>query len=170
MKTTYSDCNRRFNPLLNRDVPSAGRIKEVLYSFIGEIEQLPPMYSAVKYRGRKLYEFAREGKTVERKLRRVKIYNIRLIYCRYPYVRFVVESSRGTYIRSLVVDIGRKLGVYATVSGLTRRRVGPFSVDESIDYQKIKHISCEELLGIAKKHSGLLVSCPANSLTFESPI
>lgn len=133
-------------------IPSAGEVREALGSFTGEIEQLPPMYSAVKYRGRKLYEFAREEKTVERKPRTVVIYGIQLLDYSYPRVKFIAETSRGTYIRTLAVDIGRKLGVYATVTGLSRKKVGQFSLDDSIDFQKMRDMSREELLGISLKY------------------
>jgi tRNA pseudouridine55 synthase len=143
----------RFNSL-DGDIPSARKVQEVLSSFLGEIEQLPPMYSAVKYKGKKLYEFARRGETVERKLRKVRIYNIRLICYKYPYVKFMVEVSRGTYIRSLVEDIGKKIGICATVSGLVRKKVGPFVIEESLGFQEIKNTSYEELLGVAARYEG----------------
>jgi len=153
---TQGKVTKTFEPQHDSDVPSPEKVREALDSFVGEIEQLPPMYSAVKYKGRKLYEYARKNKVVDRKARKVKIYGIELVRYKYPYVKFTAETSRGTYIRSLAVDIGKKLGVYATVCGLNRKRVGPFSVEESIDFNKLGDISCDELLRISKKYSGMI--------------
>jgi len=99
-------------------------VREALARFTGEIEQVPPMYSAVKVGGRKLYELAREGKTVERRPRRVTIHSIELKFAELggpePRIGFATVCSKGTYIRTLCVDIGRALGVPAAMESLVR--------------------------------------------------
>ena len=128
------------------------KILEVINSFTGEIMQVPPMYSAIKINGEKLYELARKGIEVEREARKVKIYSIREIHvenkekCR---ISFYTEVSSGTYIRSLVRDIGRKLGVYATMTKLVRTKIDKYSIEESVLLEEI-----EEKLGKAKETSG----------------
>ena len=117
------------------------KILEVINSFTGEIMQVPPMYSAIKINGEKLYELARKGIEVEREARKVKIYSIREIHvenkgkCR---ISFYTEVSSGTYIRSLVRDIGRKLGVYATMTRLVRTKIDRYSIDESVSLEEIE--------------------------------
>ena len=117
------------------------KIIEAVNSFAGEIMQVPPMYSAIKINGEKLYELARKGIEVEREARKVKIYSIREIHvenkgkCR---ISFYTEVSSGTYIRSLVRDIGRKLGVYATMTRLVRTKIDRYSIDESVLLEEIE--------------------------------
>ena len=101
-------------------------------SFIGEYDQIPPMYSALKVGGKKLYELAREGKTVERKSRKVLIHDIRVEELCLPRVRMEVDCSKGTYIRTLCHDIGEKLGVGGCMESLLRTRVGRFRLEESL--------------------------------------
>ena len=101
-------------------------------SFLGPYDQIPPMYSALKVNGRKLCDLAREGKTVERKSRRVTIHGIRILEMDLPRVRMSVDCSKGTYIRTLCHDIGRKLGVGGCMESLLRTKAGRFSVGESI--------------------------------------
>lgn len=116
------------------DASEVGRddVQRILPAFTGEIEQLPPMYSAVKQGGRKLYELARAGQTVERKSRTVRIYNLELIAWEPPEFTLDVECGAGTYIRSLAYDIGDALGVGAHLSGLTRTGSGSFSVEDAV--------------------------------------
>lgn len=114
-----------------RTIPERQYIQEVLLSFIGDSEQLPPMYSAVKVDGRKLYEFAREGLEIERKARVINISEIEILEIKDNKVLFDVTCSKGTYIRSLCIDIGRKLGCFATMSFLVRTKVGRFYLQEA---------------------------------------
>lgn len=107
-------------------------IKEACAEFVGEIEQVPPMYSAVKQDGKRLYRLAQQGKTVEREPRQVKIYNLKVLAVDLPVIRFAVECSKGTYIRVLAADIAKKLGSCGHLSFLIRDRVGPFKINEAI--------------------------------------
>ncbi|HCA21893.1 MAG TPA: tRNA pseudouridine(55) synthase, partial [Lachnospiraceae bacterium] len=90
----------------NAVVPTNEEIEVAVMSFVGSYDQLPPMYAAIKVDGKKLYEYAREGKSVERTPRKVDIHEIKIMEINYPYVRFYVKCSKGTYIRSLCRDIG----------------------------------------------------------------
>ena len=116
-----------------------------IMSFKGEYEQTPPMYSAIKVNGKKLYEIAREGKEIERKKRLINIYDIKDIKAlgndRYE---FYVLCSKGTYIRSLCRDIGEKLGCGGCMSALTRTRSGNFYIKDSIKIEDIKKAVCED--------------------------
>ena len=114
------------------------KIFEVINSFTGEITQIPPMYSAIKINGEKLYELARKGIEVERQARKIKIYSIREINIEQNKISFYAEVSSGTYIRSLVRDIGRKLGVYATMTRLVRTKIDKYSMDESVSLEEIE--------------------------------
>jgi len=108
-------------------------VKRVLESLVGDLEQIPPMYSAVKWKGRRLYELAREGKVVERPSRTVTIYNCHLLGMEggeYPLISFDVLCSKGTYVRTLCVEIGKRLGYPAHMASLIRTKSGPFSVED----------------------------------------
>ena len=110
---------------------SEEEVEAVIRGFVGEYKQIPPMYSALKVDGKKLYELAREGKTVERKARTVHFYEIDIKEINLPYVRFSVTCSKGTYIRTLCHDIGQKLGCGGCMEELLRSRVGRYSLFES---------------------------------------
>ncbi|MGA9175553.1 MAG: tRNA pseudouridine(55) synthase TruB [Thermoactinomyces sp.] len=108
-------------------------VEEIFTRFVGEIDQIPPMYSAVKIKGRKLYELAREGKEIERPSRKVNIYELHLLGVEngpFPKIDFDVLCSKGTYVRTLCVDIGRALGYPAHMTSLVRTQSGPFYLDD----------------------------------------
>lgn len=104
----------------------ADRVRAVLEGFVGEIDQLPPMYSAVKQGGERLYKLARQGLEVERKPRRIRIFSLELLEMDLPGIELDVHCSKGTYIRTLAEDIGRELGCGGYVSRLRRTGVGPY--------------------------------------------
>ena len=112
-------------------------IKKVLNMFIGEQEQIPPMYSAIKVNGKKLYEYARSGQKIEIKPRKIEIYNIELIKQNKNIIRFIVSCSKGTYIRSLCEDIAEKLNTVGYMKNLKRLQVGNFNVKDSIKISDI---------------------------------
>lgn len=114
--------------------------EEAIRKFIGEYDQIPPMYSALKVGGKKLYELAREGKTVERKSRRVTIHDIRISEIRLPEIRMEVDCSKGTYIRTLCNDIGELLGTGGCMKELKRLRVGRFCLEESRKLSEIEQM------------------------------
>lgn len=118
----------------------------VMNTFKGGIDQVPPMYSALKVNGKKLYDLAREGIEIERKKRKVNIYDIDLLDFDFPRAKIRVTCSKGTYIRTLVDDIGEKLGTFAYVDNLVRARVGEFDIKDAIKSEDILEISREDLL------------------------
>lgn len=114
-------------------------IKNAVDSFIGDYDQTPPMYSAIKINGQRLYKLAREGKTIERKTRRVKIFSIDILKFIPPNkIQIDVMCSKGTYIRTLCADIGKKLNYGAHMSDLERTRVGIFNIANSIKLNDLK--------------------------------
>lgn len=127
------------------------QIKVAADSFIGEYMQLPPMYSAIKVDGKKLYELARQGKEIERERRRVQIYDIKLLNYREEEqeVTLLVHCSKGTYIRTLIHDIGEKLGCGAAMKNLIRRAVGNFKIEEALKLSDIERFARE---GNLEKH------------------
>ncbi len=107
------------------------KIRDSILSFKGSYEQIPPMYSAIKVEGKRLYELAREGKEIERKKRSVFIEEIEINSYDLPEIFFRVSCSKGTYIRSLCRDIGEKLSVFGTMSSLVRTRAGRFHLKDA---------------------------------------
>lgn len=120
--------------------------KAIKENFLGEILQTPPMYSALKHKGRKLYELAREGKTVKRKQRKIKIYDFKIIDFDFPYARLKITCSKGTYIRSLVNDLGEILKTFATVKELRRLKVGDFHVKDAIKIEDFEKMDPNQIL------------------------
>jgi tRNA pseudouridine55 synthase len=118
-------------------IPERKEIEEVLKNFLGEIEQIPPAFSAKKIKGKKLYELARRGIKVKPKPQKVKIYEISILEYGFPYLKIKVKCSSGTYIRSLANDIGKKLGCGAYVEELIRTKIGEFSVEKAIELSKL---------------------------------
>lgn len=120
--------------------PSEAQIEETLLEFVGAYEQIPPMYSALKVNGKKLYELARQGKTVERKARPVQIYEIKIEKICLPRVTFTVSCSKGTYIRTLCHDAGEALGCGGCMEELTRVKAGGFSIENSLTLSQIEEL------------------------------
>ncbi len=119
---------------------NAEKVLEVLESIRGKQEQIPPMYSAIKVNGKKLYEYARKGLTLEVKPREIEIYDTELISIskENKEIKYKVSCSKGTYIRTLCEKIGENLGVIATMSGLERKKVGEFEISQSITIDELK--------------------------------
>lgn len=116
------------------------RLREVIDTFKGEQTQVPPMYSAIKINGKKLYEIAREGREIERKARKITVYDIRIAEINPPNkVIIEIDCSKGTYIRSLCSDIGNKLGWGAFMSSLTRTASGKFKLNEAVKLDELKN-------------------------------
>lgn len=114
------------------------QVREAIESFQGEYDQIPPMYSALKVDGKKLYELARAGKEVERKARRVAIQELEILSMDLPRVKIRVACSKGTYIRTLCYDIGQKLGCGAVMDKLVRTRVGTFELEKAITLKELE--------------------------------
>lgn len=107
-------------------------INDVLQNFFGKQKQVPPMYSAIKINGKKLYEYAREGKEVKLEAREIEIYKIELLEYQNNKIKFEVECSKGTYIRTLCEDIAKKLGTVGYMEELQRTKVNNFRIEDSI--------------------------------------
>lgn len=116
------------------------KVKTVLASFLGKQEQMPPMYSAIKVQGKKLYEYARKNETIEVQPRKIEIYSIGLtkINVEKQIICFTVHCSKGTYIRSLCEDIAKKLGTIGYMKELNRTKVGSFKIEDSITIDKLE--------------------------------
>lgn len=127
-----------------RKYPTIDEIGAVINTLTGEIEQIPPMYSALKYQGRRLYELAREGKDVPRESRRVFIYNIVCTAYSYPFLIIDVSCSKGTYIRTLASDIGKLLGTGAHLWGLERTSSGDYDVSDAIPWEQVRGLNRDE--------------------------
>lgn len=121
-------------------------VEETINSFKGEYSQVPPMFSALKKNGVRLYDLARKGIEVEREGRNIKIYNIENINIELPYVSMDVTCSKGTYIRSLCYDIGEKLNVFATMTELKRFKTSFFSENDSINIDDLNKENIKEHL------------------------
>lgn len=125
----------------NKTDVSPEKAREAIGSFLGESMQIPPMYSALKVNGKKLYELAREGKEVERKARPVTISQLEILKEEHPEYTLKVECSKGTYIRTLCHDIGQKLGCGAVMAALTRTRVGKFAIEEAHTLNELQSLA-----------------------------
>ena len=129
-------------------------IERALPRFIGDIEQVPPMYSAIKVGGKKLYELARQGQTIEREPRAITIHSIKILSWRNPILALEIACGSGTYIRSLAHDLGAEIGVGGYLSGLTRKASGAFQLRDSIPLATITD-SSEWLRHIASPYDAL---------------
>jgi len=116
--------------------PMQQQIEAALKKFVGIIEQTPPAYSAIKINGQRAYKLARQGQAVEMPVRRVKISRLELAGYKYPEVKIICDVSSGTYIRTLVEDIGRALGTGAYTTELRRTKVGEWSVDQATELKE----------------------------------
>lgn len=121
------------------------QIEQAFGQFLGKIKQIPPMFSALKIRGRRLYALAREGLEVERLPRQTLIYKLKITKFSLPHIYFEVGCSKGTYIRTLCVDIAQKLGCVGHMSELCRIRSGPFAISQAVELDKLKHFSAQQL-------------------------
>jgi tRNA pseudouridine55 synthase len=117
---------------------SEDEVNQAVMNFLGSYEQTPPMYSALKINGKKLYELAREGIEIERKTRTVSIYAIEILEMNLPNVKLRVKCSKGTYIRTLCYDIGKQLGCGGHMSSLLRTQVGIFDIEDSLKLQEVE--------------------------------
>ncbi len=125
--------------MTSRDLPenlNDDLIFETRNTFLGDIEQIPPMYSALKVNGKKLYDLARKGKEVKRKPRNVHIYHFKITGINIPEVHFDIKCSKGTYIRVIANDFGEKLGCGAVLSKLRRTEIGEYSVNNALSVEE----------------------------------
>lgn len=146
-----TDTQDVFGRVLGERTPETDEeaVKEAVMSFVGEYDQLPPMYSALKVGGKRLYELARQGKEVERQPRRVRIHGIVIERLELPRVTMTVKCSKGTYIRTLCHDIGSRLGCGGCMESLVRTRVAQFCLEEARTLGQIEAMRDAGTLGQA---------------------
>jgi tRNA pseudouridine55 synthase len=123
------------------------RLRSVFLKFTGDIQQIPPMYSAVKHKGVRLYTLARKGITVERKAKDVHIYKIELLDAGHEFIRFEAEVSSGTYIRTLCEQIGDELGCCGHLYELQRTVIGDFKINDSVSIEDVEALHKSGKLG-----------------------
>ena len=141
-KTTPSfDLETEFDSETDCSTLSVEQVREAVMSFVGDLQQIPPMFSAVKVGGERLYKLARKGQEIELQPRAVSIYSIEITKIDLPNVEFLMRCSKGTYVRSLARDIGIKLGVGAHLAALRRTKIGDLSVGNAYDLPAfVQHI------------------------------
>ena len=145
-ETTTDDCTGQVVLKQEWKDVQPEKVEPLLHTFWGKIHQIPPMFSAIKMQGMPLYRLARKGIEVERKQREGEIYKIQMEEMELPLVRFRVSCSKGTYIRTLGRDIGRKVGCGAHLLRLRRIRSGPFTLDQAISWERIRDLTVREAL------------------------
>jgi tRNA pseudouridine55 synthase len=138
VKTDTLDMTGRVLHEADGTAVSPGRLEAVVESFVGEISQVPPMFSAIKRDGQPLYKLARKGQEVERQPRRVRIYSLEILSVSLPLVSLRVVCSRGTYVRSLADDMGTALGCGAALQELRRMASGPFDIASSVTLEGLE--------------------------------
>jgi tRNA pseudouridine55 synthase len=127
------------------------QVKQALERFRGDIKQIPPMFSALKHKGQRLYELAYQGIEVERKPRDIKIHVLELVRLEVPFLQLYIKCSKGTYIRTLAEDIGRHLGCCACVQELRRTGAGPFREEEMVSISEIEDLAQQGFVTMDKK-------------------
>ena len=141
--STTGDTEGEILPGAHVDVTSA-EIEAVLQQFLGEISQVPPMYSALKHQGKALYEYARAGVEIERPARQVTIYRLQAIQFESPSLTIEVTCSKGTYIRTLAEDIGQALGCGAYLTALRRTHTGTFGLASAVTLEQLEVLPLEQ--------------------------
>lgn len=145
-------------------------VREAVAGFVGEIEQVPPMHSALKRDGRPLYELARQGVVVDRAARRVTIFAIDVLRFAAPLLELRIRCSKGTYIRSLAMDLGERLGCGAHLRALRRERVGALDVADAVTLEALEALSLEARRARLLAPDALLASLPRIDLDAESAV
>jgi tRNA pseudouridine55 synthase len=135
--TTTGDCEGEVVKKEDYSYVTEGKIREVFPTFEGEIEQVPPMVSAVRVGGKRLYSLARKGITVARNARRINIYSLTILKIDLPFVEFCVRCSKGTYVRKLAEDIGERLGCGAHIIKIKRLSIGKFKLEDAVKLDDI---------------------------------
>ncbi|MBP3753679.1 MAG: tRNA pseudouridine(55) synthase TruB [Lachnospiraceae bacterium] len=151
---------------------SEAQIRDAVNAYLGEIDQIPPMYSALKKDGRRLYDIARSGQVVERESRKVTIHRIEVLDISLPVVKIKVLCSKGTYIRTLCDDIGRDLGCGGCMQSLVRSKVGPFTLDNAVSLDDIRNLRDEgredELMGYLMSIDTVFEDIPSLTVSDEA--
>jgi len=144
---------------------AAGEIDETLTEFRGEIEQMPPMFSAIKHRGRPLYEYARKGQEIERGRRAVHVYEIAILSKSPPDFRLLIRCSKGTYVRTLAHDIGSRLGCGAHLAALRRTMIGALRIEDAVSLPALERSDQATRRSFVRSVDLLVLHLPAAYLT-----
>lgn len=154
------DPERPFIPVANVTPPRSADITAALASFVGDIDQVPPAFSAMKVGGVSSYRAARRGVAVDLPPRRIRVDSIKLISYEWPRLRFEIQCGRGTYIRALARDVGERLGCGACCEALTRTAIGPFTIDDSchlptasVDEVRARLVPVHDVIQAIEKYS-----------------
>lgn len=148
---------------------SEDQVRDVLRSFVGTYGQIPPMYSAIKYQGKKLYELARAGVTIQRQPRQVTIHSIQIVEMELPRIRMEVHCSKGTYIRTLCQDIGEALGCGGCMEALKRTSSGQFLIRDSLTLDAIEQLEkAGKLEEVLLPIEGFFKDCPGITMLPEA--
>jgi tRNA pseudouridine55 synthase len=139
---------------------AAAVVRDVLFGLVGSLEQVPPMYSALKHAGRPMYEYAREGRVIERASRTVEILALEVLRIDPPVAEIRVRVSKGTYIRSLAEEVGRRLHCGGHLSALRRETVGRFSIGDSVTLEAFEGMPVDSRLGLLLPPDALLEGVP----------
>ncbi len=142
---------------VNVDLP---KIKKALQRFIGTISQVPPSYSAIKYRGKPLYEYARAGVEVQVESRLINIYELQLLDYQAEHLRLCIHCGSGTYVRALAEDIGRELGCGAMLAALRRTVVGGFDIASAVSFDAIEKITADQIMNLLMPVDSLVATLP----------
>ena len=122
------------------EIPSFEVIEQQVKTMTGELDQIPPVFSAIHVDGKRSYELARKGQTVEMKSRKVKIYSAEILDWKAPYLTVELHVSKGTYVRSYARDLGKACGSCAYLTALERTKIGPFSLDEAVAWNDVESL------------------------------
>lgn len=139
---------------------SETEIRQVIERFVGEQEQIPPMYSALKVNGQKLCDLARKGIEVERKSRKITVFSIDILQMNLPEVTIRVHCSKGTYIRTLCNDIGEALGCYGCMKSLLRTKVDRFTLDDALKLSEIEQLVQNEQMNFVESIDSVFLNYP----------
>jgi tRNA pseudouridine55 synthase len=148
-RSNTNDAYGEIESVANATVPGIAQVQEAVAGFLGEIDQVPPDYSAARVSGRRAYKLARRGKEVKLPSRRVHIDEIKILNYAFPRLDLQIQCGKGTYIRSLVRDLGEQLGCGALVTELQRTRVGPFSAEAGLALEAEASLALSKLLPMA---------------------
>ncbi|NME36493.1 MULTISPECIES: tRNA pseudouridine(55) synthase TruB [Fusobacterium] len=168
---TYDSEGKIIDSVKNFSV-SSEKLEECLKKFLGNIKQIPPMYSAIKINGEKLYDLARKGETIEREARDITIYDLSLLKFNGKKAKIYCKVSKGTYIRSLIYDIGIDLKTFATMTSLERISVGSENIENSFTLEKIESLysnkDCSFIRTVEEyfKYPSLTISTEKNKTLF----
>lgn len=153
--STTDDADGTIEPVPGAEAPSAEDVAACLQSFVGEIQQVPPTFSASKLDGKRAYDLARKGRTVALEPRIVRVYQIEILQYEFPLLTIEVRCGKGTYIRSLARDLGAELGVGGYIGALRRLRIGPFAVADAISLESKPEEARGQLLPLSAAVSQL---------------